>query len=267
MEKTIGEIKAQKLFQWQNVKPLSVFQVILSFLIPSAIATTLFHIVLPKLVSMGWSPIIAWPFVASVGLALLVIFALWVLNHEAKQLNVTLSERMLFVSINWKQWLFYLGVLMLGLLVGTLSYQWLLPLMKLTNVSVPAYYPFWLNPVIDPTSINPEEPLQGMVLHGAYWFLPLFGIMLLLNILAEEFYFRAWLLPKMHRFGQWAWALNGFLFALYHVFQFWLLPVILLISLVMAWTVNQSKSIWPVLIIHLLLNFFGAGINLLLLIA
>ncbi|MBT5072489.1 MAG: CPBP family intramembrane metalloprotease, partial [Kordiimonadaceae bacterium] len=42
---------------------------------------------------------------------------------------------------------------------------------------------------------------------------------LFLNILTEEFYFRAYLLPKLSKYGNLSWVINGGLFALYHSFQ------------------------------------------------
>jgi len=107
----------------------------------------------------------------------------------------------------------------------------------------------------------------GLPLQGKYGLLPLIGIALLLNILTEELYFRAWLLPKMSRYGAWSWVLNGVLFALYHTFQLWLLPVLLVASLLFAFICYRSKSIWPALVAHLIGNFLLSILGVLMLIA
>ena len=81
------------------------------------------------------------------------------------------------------------------------------------------------------------------------------SIALLLNIFAEEIYFRGWLLPKMQKLGKWSWVVNGFLFAIYHTFQLWLFPMIFVISLATTLTVYLSKSIIPAFVIHIVANF------------
>ncbi len=267
MEKTIKEIREHKLFRWEAVKPFTLYQTILSFLIPSAIATVLFHVALPKLVSGGLSPIVAWPIVACFGLTAIVGFAFWRLRKEAAELNVNFSERMLFSKLSGKQWGLYIGILIIGIALSAVVSKWIVSFMNHTGLSAPDYYPFWLNPAFDMGIANPKLSIQGITLSGAFWIIPIMILTLLLNILAEEFYFKAWLLPKMHQLHDWAWILNGLLFALYHVFQIWLMPVILPMSLIMAFVTWHSKSVWPGLLIHLIVNFFGAIVNIIIMIA
>ncbi len=102
----------------------------------------------------------------------------------------------------------------------------------------------------------------GMPLRGCYELLPLLGTTLLLNIVTEELYFRAWMLPKLSRYGTWGWLMNGVLFALYHTFQIWLLPVLLAGSLVFAFVFYRSKSLWPPFAAHLVGNFLLAILSL-----
>ena len=63
-------------FIWQNTKQFSILQIILAFLIPSAIAFTGFRFVLPILVEGGTPSIIAWPAVASIMLFGFVLVAI-----------------------------------------------------------------------------------------------------------------------------------------------------------------------------------------------
>jgi hypothetical protein len=91
-------------FNWQNTKQLSILQIILAFLIPSAIAFTGFRFVLPVLVEGGTPAIIAWPAVASIMLFVFVLVAIVFLNKEAKELNVSFKERACLQSLSLKQW-------------------------------------------------------------------------------------------------------------------------------------------------------------------
>ena len=116
--------------------------------------------------------------------------------------------------------------------------------------------PFFLNPAIDPTTADMEVLSPGLDLEGAYFVLPLISVVLLFNILAEEFYFRAWMLPKLAKYGRWSWVINGTMFALYHTFQLWLFPTIIVASLTFAFVFYWTRSLWPGLIGHLVFNFF-----------
>lgn len=115
--------------------------------------------------------------------------------------------------------------------------------------------PFFLDPAIDPATSDMAILSPGFPLHGRYELLPLLAITLLLNIATEELYFRAWMLPKLSRFGNWGWVLNGVLFALYHSFQIWLLPVLLVGSLFFAFVFYRSQSLWPPVVAHFIGNF------------
>jgi membrane protease YdiL (CAAX protease family) len=126
---------------------------------------------------------------------------------------------------------------------------------ELPGLSIPDYMPFWLNPSIDPMNTDMEILSPHYALKGNYLVVGIMAICLLLNILAEGIYFRAWLLPKMQNFGKWSWVLNGFLFALYHSFQLWLFPMIFVLSLATTLTVYLSKSILPGFMTHMVANF------------
>lgn len=84
------------------------------------------------------------------------------------------------------------------------------------------------------------------------------------RVLCMAFTARAWLLPKMAWLGPWSWVINGSVFALYHSFQIWLLPVLLVASLFFAFVVYHSKSIWPAMLAHLagnlVFSLFGLAV-------
>ncbi|MFC2169853.1 lysostaphin resistance A-like protein, partial [Acidobacteriota bacterium] len=133
--------------------------------------------------------------------------------------------------------------------------QLVVPFMKVTGLTIPDYAPFFLNPTINPADADPSVISPGLPLKGQFVMIPLMAIALLLNIMAEELYFRAWILPKLSKYGNIGWVINAVLFALYHSFQLWLLPVILVGSLIWAFIIYKSKSIWPALVGHLVGNF------------
>ena len=255
-----------KQFDWARTKQLSLIQILLAFAIPSAIAYCGFHIILPELVQRGLPILIAWSIIASIMLAGLVLVAIIFMQREAKALNLTLVARMCLKKLTTRQWMMYLAVMIVGLALASATSQLIQPFMNLLNLQVPEHMPFFLDPSINPVQDDPEVVSPGYPLAGKIILLPLFFLALLLNILAEELYFRAWMLPKMATYGNVGWILNGSLFALYHVFQFWLFPTIFVGSLVWAFVVFHSKSIVPAFIGHFIGNFLLTFIALSLLI-
>lgn len=244
----------ENTFNWEKTKQLSVIRILLAFFIPSAFAFTGFRVILPLIHEKGIPAIIAWPAMASGMLFVLVAAAAVLLRGEARELNISLKERMCLKALTPKQWGLYIGILFLGLIVTLLFSKASIYLTKLPGLSVPDYFPFFLNPAIDPMKTDPALLAPGFIIKGAYWLIPLICLTLILNILTEELYFRAWLLPKLSKYGKASWLVNGTLFACYHTYQLWLFPQILPLSLIMAFVVYKSKSIWPALAIHMLAN-------------
>jgi hypothetical protein len=253
-------------FDWNRTTQLSIFQLLLAIFIPSAVAFIGFHVILPALVTNGMPILIAWPSVASMMLLGLVIVAILLLRQEAKVLGISIRARMCLKPLSLKEWGIYLAIVIVGLLVTSAVQGLVPPFMNATGLTVPNYYPFFLNPAVNPASADMSVLSPGLPLRGSYGLLPLLGITLLLNILTEELYFRAWMLPKLSRYGTWGWVMNGILFALYHTFQIWLLPPLLVASLFFAFIFYRSKSIWPPFAAHLIGNFLLSILGILMLI-
>jgi uncharacterized protein len=253
-------------FNWEDTKQLTPIQIFLAFFLPSAFAFTGFRIVLPKLVANGVPVLIGWPGVASVMLFILVLIGLTLLKKEAKELNISLSERMCLKKLPLKQWGLLTGIIVIGVIVTVLSMQLVTPFMALTGMSIPSYMPFFLDPSIDPMTTSPAILSPGLALKGNSLLIPFIALTLFLNILAEELYFRAWILPKLSSYKNLGWVLNGVFFALYHTFQLWLLPGILVGSLFIAFVIYKGKSIWPAFAQHMLINMMTvAGMAMLIL--
>ena len=113
----------------------------------------------------------------------------------------------------------------------------------------------WFRTVVIPPAWHPFQadlPLDVSI-NGV--FVVLMGLILLLNVLAEDIFFRCFLLEKVSWLGKWDWVFIGLLFGLYHLlFQPWQIPGILPSALMMTWFTKYLKSVWPALIGHLLVN-------------
>lgn len=242
-------------FRWQKLKQLSVLQILLAFFLPSGFAFFGFRFILPWTVDIGFPKVLMWGIIASIMLLFLVIIGFILIKEEAKANNISILERLLLKKPGAKQWLICISIMIVGLILSLAVKPTIEFFKELPGLFIPEYMPFWLNPSIDPMNTDMEILSPNYLLKGNYSFLVLMTICLLLNILAEEIYFRAWLLPKMQNFGKWSWIINGFLFAMYHSFQLWLFPMLFVLSLATTLTVYLSKSILPAFIIHLVANF------------
>jgi len=97
-------------FEWKNSKQLSIIQFLLATCLPSGIAYVGFRVVLPNLVKSGTPILVGWPAIASIMLFVFVLLAIFLLRSEAKQLGISLWERMCFKRLSGKEWGIAIGL-------------------------------------------------------------------------------------------------------------------------------------------------------------
>ena len=261
----------ETIFQWEQSRQLTIPQLLLAIFIPSGVAFVGFRVVLPMVVSAGTPTLSGWATIASVMLFLFVPVAIYLLNREAKELGIPLTARMCLLKLTGKQWLIYGAMLVVAFVLAILSQPVTIAFMEAVDgfppLTIPDYMPFMLDPRIDPMTADLATISPGLIIRGNYGLLPLVLITLFLNILTEELYFRAWMMPKLARYGNVGWVLNGTLFALYHTFQLWLFPTLLVASLAFAFIFYRSKSTWTVFAGHFIGNFLLAALGMVAVIA
>ena len=248
-------VRMDSNFDWKNLKQLNTLQILLAFFLPGGFAFFGFRFLLPWTVDNGYPKVLMWNIIASFMLLVFVIVGFLLIKKEAKANNISIGERLLLKKLGAKQWLICLGIMIVGLILSLAVRPSVEFFKELPGLSIPDYMPFWLNPSIDPLNTDMEILSPNYPLKGNYLIVLIMSFCLLLNILAEEIYFRGWLLPKMQNLGKWSWIINGLLFALYHSFQLWLFPMILVLSLATTLTLYISKSILPALLTHIVANF------------
>ena len=109
-----------------------------------------------------------------------------------------------------------------------------------------------------PDHINPVEQLSiarvkaQLVAQGV---LPLIPIVLLLNILAEEIFWRGMIFPRQELvYGERTFLVHGLIWAFSHLFQYWLLPPILVSSVALAYIYQRTGNTWTGILAHMLNN-------------
>lgn len=114
---------------------------------------------------------------------------------------------------------------------------------------LPAEIPDYLDPSKQQSLalLRQELAAQGV--------LPFIPLVLIVNIAAEELFWRGMIFPRQElEHGRRTWLVHGLLWAFSHLFQYWMLPPILLGSLALAWTVQLTRSTWASVVAHLVNN-------------
>ncbi|OBR66537.1 hypothetical protein A7K91_03595 [Paenibacillus oryzae] len=107
-------------------------------------------------------------------------------------------------------------------------------------------------PMLAPPDYTRIENLAVPEFVGAWYLLVIALISCLFNyLLGEELFFRGIFLPKMRgAFGKWDWAMNGVLFATYHLHKISEIPLFLIGSLFYGFLNAKYRSFWPAIIVH-----------------
>ena len=81
-----------------------------------------------------------------------------------------------------------------------------------------------------------------------------FVMVALLAPIAEEFYFRGYLLPRLSRFGFWSIPIHTTLFALFHIWTPWMVVARAIGILPFAYIVRRKRNIYIGMIAHIIFN-------------
>ena len=113
--------------------------------------------------------------------------------------------------------------------------------------------PSGLPDYLDPSALQSLPELRAQLVSSPA--LALIPIILVLNILSEEMFWRGMILPRqelVHR--EMTFLVHGSLWALTHVFQYWLLLPILVGSIALSFGVQRTKNTWVGVIGHAINN-------------
>ena len=114
---------------------------------------------------------------------------------------------------------------------------------------IPDGIPDYINPVkqLSIARVKAQLVAQGV--------LPLIPIVLLLNILAEEIFWRGMVFPRQELvYGERTFLVHGLIWAFSHLFQYWLLPPILVSSVALAYIYQRTGNTWTGILAHMLNN-------------
>ena len=211
------------------------------------IIITLFYIWLsPKIIGAGYPSMYMLLFAEVAILAPLVLFhLLWSSKRQFGQFSY--SKLIPFTDpLKAKTFIIWTAG---GLVVTTLIYSALYPLGQLFRESVFSWLPEWY--------FNPTYGTDNMKLI-ARTFLIAIIIDGFIGPVAEELFFRGYLLPRMAYLKKWAPIVNGALFGLYHFWQPHNLIAITAIGIILSYVVWKKRNVYLGIAIHCAINILGA---------
>lgn len=220
-------------------------------LLPGALLTAGFILLAPVLAEAGLPPILGLIFVDAFIVLPLMIGIIIYSGRQAGGKSISSAirwkkkpDRSVFLKITG-------GLLIWAVLMFTL----LAPLAEWLKNEYFNWIPSWFNPADEmyhftnyPKSVAVFTWVQMLIVTSVA------------APIVEEYYFRGFLLPAIEPFGFWAPVMNTVLFATYHFWSLWLVPVRVLALFPVVYFVWITRSLYIAVTVHILLNFIGDSI-------
>jgi membrane protease YdiL (CAAX protease family) len=242
-----------------RLQPLGGLTSLLYFGIPAALTFASFHAWQPWLERQGYSELVSYLAAMIVPLALLFSGALIVYNRcEKRPLTwAAFAERMRLRRLTGRDLLLSLLILAVGTLGYGLFSAASMVLIRAGLLTIPADAPALTNPLIALTRESLAQSAGGHI-QGLWAAALLALIMFFFNIVGEELWWRGIILPRQElALGRFAWLYHGVLWALFHIFKWWDVLPLLPVCLILPYISQRTRSNWPALIGHALMNVGG----------
>lgn len=209
---------------------------------PGILLLIFYVIVCPLIIARGYPGIMALLLAEVMVLAPIA----WVHLRRVRQ---TLDSQPLIPYTNTltlRQYIIWGG---LGILGCILVYVPMYPVGIWLRETVFSWLPAWFfNPLAGNAN---QQVLSGVMLAGIL----IDGV---IGPVAEELYFRGYLLPRMAFLKNWAPVVNGLFFGLYHFWQPHNYAAIVAVGIIISTIVWKKKNVYLGIIIHCAINIMGA---------
>lgn len=219
------------------------------FLIPGALMTVAFVVLVPAVGAVGLPPITAL-LIAIVGVLVPIELGvvLWA-AREADGGDLVIPYRQ---SLPIRTWLWLVPVLIVAAFLGFGLHQAIEPALidRLFG-----WLPDWF---VTPISMDALGDFSATA-----WTVTLVAFLVvngLLGPIVEEVYFRGYLLPRMEWMGAWAPLVNVSLFSLYHFWSPWQLVARILGFGPTVYAVRWKRNVYLGMVVHCSLNTIGVAL-------
>jgi len=219
------------------VKPMKLWQSLLFFLLPGLYGFFAFYVLFPLLVRLGMPEEFAYGTQMLSVFLLLFIATIISLRKDGWSLSwATVRDRLRIKGMDTTSWKWTLAFLFLSLLLGFL--------LNMLGQYIFEKTGFW--------PPDADIPLTNV---------PFMCIVLIVNIIAEELWWRGYILPRQElEHGKLAFLVNGVLWSFFHIFKWWAVPLMLFRNWILPLVVQRTKNTTPGILMH----FISNGISVLL---
>ena len=234
------------------IRPLGLVGSLLLFGVPALGFSWSVLSVLPSLARQGYSNYTIFVVTFLGPLAVLFLTALAAYRIEGRPWTwASFAERMRLAGMNRQQWLWTIG-----LVVGSFALQILIAPLARALQGIPLIS--W-PPEFGQFMASMEQGSVGLDLRGRWDVLAVVSIGLaLFNVGGEELWWRGIILPRQElALGNYAWVVNGVLWAAFHAFYHSTLAGFLSYvpgTTLLAYVYWKRKSTWPGIIAHTIQN-------------
>jgi membrane protease YdiL (CAAX protease family) len=230
----------------------STLQSIVLHLLPGAIATAVYVLMVPFAAALGYPSItvLYLPMILTV-----IVVELGYLLLQGRKRNGSLS---LNGIVNFREpvpWWQYVIFPILVVVWGVIVTGLVSPIDNLVLARLFAWLPDWYT--LQNLFEIPQAYSRGILLFTAVSAVILNGV---IGPVVEELYFRGHLLPRMSGLGRWAPLVNVVLFSLYHFWTPWNFLSRVLLLAPMVYLVWWKRNIYIGIIAHCFLNLIGTTV-------
>jgi len=207
---------------------------LLLFLVPAGVMYGCIYVLWPYLTQLGIPAQNGYVYATSLTTGGMLVASLVGLVLEGHPLNWgSLKERFRLKKLDARGWLWTL--------VGLVS---LLTISVLANFVLGTVYKTLS---FTPPAVTPHIKDISLLL-----------VMLVFNILGEEFWWRGFIQPRQElTFGNKTFIVHGGLWAFFHAFKWWAVPAMFVVCMVVPYITQRTKSTVPSLVLHLIQNGLG----------
>ena len=209
------------------ITPMKLGHSMLLFLIPGLYGVFAFYVLFPYLIRLGMPEEFAYGTQMLSVFLLLIIATVIGLRRDGWSLTwETARVRLRIKRMDSKAWKWTLIFVFLNLLFG-----YLFNLLGLFVFEKLDYLP-----------PNANIPLTNI---------PFLVLVLFFNIIAEELWWRGYILPRQElTHGKYAFLVNGVLWSLFHMFKWWAVPLMLFRNWMEPFVVQRTNNTTPAIIMH-----------------
>jgi membrane protease YdiL (CAAX protease family) len=235
-----------------GIRPFTATTTILLFTVPTLALFAVYYAVMPALIRAGWLPFYAYAFAFSLLFVGMIVAALIGFRLEGHQLSFTkLATRFRLNRMNRQDWLWTIGAFLAALALFFLVQPLSARIIQSGWIPLPKSLPAFLDPSVAVTAVVFDEAVGGV--QGNWAFLLTSLLVLILNVVGEELWWRGYILPRQElSSGKATWLLHGILWILFHAALWWNLLNLLPLTMGLVYVASRRRSTTVGIVTHIL---------------